>query len=82
MEIGNRFGKLTVIDFDGGYAICKCECGNIKSIRKTSLTIKNCPTRSCGCIQKQVVHNIGKKTIAENSRKQIERNMAYNNEIS
>lgn len=78
MEIGNRFGKLTVIDFDGRYAICKCECGNIKSIRKTSLTIKNCPTRSCGCIQKQVVHNIGKKTIAENSKKQIERNMAYN----
>lgn len=78
MEIGNRFGKLTVIDFDGRYAICKCECGNIKSIRKTSLTIKNCSTRSCGCIQKQVVHNIGKKTIAENSRKQIERNMVYN----
>lgn len=78
MKIGDRFGKLTVIDFDGRYAICKCECGNIKSIRKTSLTIKKCPTRSCGCIQKQVAHNIGNKTIAENGRKQIERNMAYN----
>lgn len=78
MKIGDRFGKLTVIDFDGRYAICKCECGNIKSIRKTSLTIKKCPTRSCGCIQKQVAHNIGNKTIAKNGRKQIERNMAYN----
>jgi hypothetical protein len=78
MKIGDRFGKLTVISFDGRYAICKCECGNTKSIRKTSLTIKKCPTRSCGCIQKQVAHNIGNKTIAENGRRQIERNIAYN----
>lgn len=78
MKIGDKFGKLTVINFDGRYAVCKCECGNTKSIRKTSLTIKKCPTRSCGCIQKQVAHNIGNKTIAKNSKKQIERNMAYN----
>ena len=77
MEIGDRFGKLTVIGFDGKYAICKCECGNTKSIRKTSLTSKKCPTKSCGCIQKQIAHSIGNKTIAENGRKQIERNMAY-----
>lgn len=78
MKIGDRFGKLTVINFDGRYAICKCECENIKSIRKTSLTSTKYPTRSCGCIQKQIAHNIGNKTIAKNSRKQIERNMAYN----
>ena len=78
MKIGDRYEKLTIIDFNGKYAVCKCECGNIKSIRKTSLTSKKCPTKSCGCIQKQVAYNIGNKTIAENSRKQIERNMAYN----
>ena len=78
MKIGDRFGKLTVIDIDGKYAICKCECGNTKSIRKTSLTLKKCPTRSCGCIQKQVAHNIGNKTIVENGKRQIQRNMAYN----
>lgn len=78
MKIGDRFGKLTVINFDGKYAVCKCECGNIKSIRKTSLTSKKCPTKSCGCIQKQVAQNIGNRTIAENGRKQIERNIAYN----
>lgn len=77
MRIGDRFEKLTVIGFDGKYAICKCECGNTKSIRKTSLTLKKCPTKSCGCIQKQVAINIGSKTIADNSRKQIERNIAY-----
>lgn len=77
MKIGDRYEKLTVVDFDGKYAVCRCECGNIKRIRKTSLTAKKCPTRSCGCIQKQVAHNIGNKTIAENGRKQIERNMSY-----
>ena len=78
MKIGDRFGKLIVIDFDRKYAICKCDCGNIKSIRKTSLTMKKCPTRSCGCIQRQVANSIGNKTIAKNSRKQIERNVTYN----
>ena len=78
MKIGDRFGKLIIIDFDGNYAICKCDCGNTKRIRKTSLTIKKCPTRSCGCIQRQFAHSIGNKTITENSRKQIERNMSYN----
>lgn len=78
MKIGDRFGKLTVIGFDGKYAICKCDCGNTKSIRKTSLTSKNCPTKSCGCIQKQVAHDIGSKTIMENCKKQIELNVTYN----
>ena len=78
MKIGDRFEKLTVIDFDGKYAICECECGNTKKIRKTSLTLKKYPTKSCGCIQRQVAHNIGNKTISENSRKQIEKNMEYN----
>lgn len=77
MQIGDRFGKLTVIDFDGKYAICKCDCGNTKNIRKTSLTLKKGGTKSCGCIQKQVAGSIGNKTIGENSKKQIERNIAY-----
>lgn len=77
MKIGDRFGKLTVREFDGKYAVCECECGNIKRIVKTSLTSKNQPTRSCGCIQKQIAQKTGTKTIAENSKKQIEKNMLY-----
>lgn len=77
MKIGDRFGKLTVREFDGKYAVCECECGNIKRIVKTSLTSKNQPTRSCGCIQKQIARKTGIKTIAENSKKQIEKNMLY-----
>lgn len=78
MKIGDRFGKLTVRGFDGLYAVCECECGNRKRIRKTSLTDKKQPTRSCGCIQKQIARKTGIKTIAENSKKQIERNVLYN----
>ena len=77
MQINDRYGKLTVIGFDGKYAVCKCDCGNTKNIRKTSLTSKKCPTKSCGCIQRQIAHNTGNKTIAENGRKQIERNKSY-----
>lgn len=65
MKIGDEFGKLTVVSFDGKYVVCKCNCGNTKRIRKTSLTMKNKPTRSCGCIQKQIAHNKSRILIGE-----------------
>lgn len=41
---GQKFGKLTVLKKDenrktncGSYWICQCECGNIKSVRSSSL---------------------------------------------
>lgn len=69
--IGKRFGKLIVISNSkrNGYVICKCDCGNYKEIRKTSLTKLKSPTRSCGCIQKQIAKKIGSKTIKNNSKK-------------
>lgn len=51
--IGMRFGRLVVLSEDENkknYVICQCDCGNIKSIRKWSLTTKNRPSRSCGCM--------------------------------
>lgn len=61
---GRRIGKIIVIDFDtektkeeyfkkGGhnatkYWICKCDCGNIKSIAETTLS-KNKDNTTCGC---------------------------------
>lgn len=54
---GMRFGKLTVLEFDGykqekyhriAYWKCKCDCGNIKSIRAMQLT--NNGVKSCGCL--------------------------------
>ena len=82
--IGNKYGLLTVIEYDSqrkGYVICKCECGNIKSIRKTSLTMKKSPTKSCGCLQKEKAKSVGLATISQNSHRQIQRNMMYNTNI-
>lgn len=52
-----RFGKLVVVKRDltkpigknkPAYWICKCDCGNVVSIRADHLI--NCTTESCGCI--------------------------------
>ena len=51
---GKRFTKLVAIKFDGfdrhnkAKWLCKCDCGNIKSINHCSLNRKL--TKSCGCI--------------------------------
>lgn len=69
--LGQRFGKLEVIEFDGykkekynscAYWKCKCDCGNIKSIRAIQLTSGG--TNSCGCSWfegKETQQIIGKK---------------------
>lgn len=61
---GHRFGKLTVIKLDKertkrkSYWICRCDCGNVKSIRGDTLIVIN----SCGCIKKeQDIKNLGIK---------------------
>lgn len=68
---GDRFGKLTVIEYDKSrktangnypsYVKCKCDCGNIISVRKSHLTGYNkggsrgiSYTISCGCSQVSV----------------------------
>lgn len=51
---GKKFGKLTVVRFAGtderSHAkwLCKCECGNEKTVTGSSLTSGN--TKSCGCL--------------------------------
>ena len=53
---GQVFGKLTVVNFTGTNKrsqakwLCKCECGNEKTVIGSSLTSGN--TKSCGCITK------------------------------
>ena len=64
--IGLRYGKLLIESYDqerNGYVICKCDCGNRKSIRANSLSKANKPTTSCGCTQKEIMSAIGKKTV-------------------
>ena len=53
--IGNKYGFLTVIDFDSNsdhrhkeaYWVCECDCGNVVTVRGSSL--KSGHTKSCGC---------------------------------
>lgn len=59
---GQRFGRLTVIERDFNYQIehnitsketywkCLCDCGEQKSIARSSLTSNR--TKSCGCLKK------------------------------
>lgn len=55
--IGDRFGKLVVIekspkkDDTHTFWLCKCDCGNISTVRANSLR-RN--TQSCGCIRKAI----------------------------
>lgn len=59
--MGRRFGRLEILRaaeqrLNGGIAWhCLCECGNQKIIRAHSLLKQLKPTRSCGCITKEVV---------------------------
>lgn len=58
---GQKFGYLTVVRFDcrgkfGPMWLCKCDCGNEKSIRGSYL--KNGTTKSCGCHKLNVVKSI------------------------
>lgn len=55
---GLKFCKLTVIDLDKSkpnrpYWICRCDCGNVVSVRADLL--KNGNTKACGCIHNK--HN-------------------------
>lgn len=68
-----KFGRLTVIESDtsrkGVYWICKCECGNTKSIKSNSLL--SGVSKSCGCLQSNLRTNnligqkFGKLTVVE-----------------
>lgn len=59
--IGQRFGRLTVIERDfnvknkklGAFWRCKCDCGNEKTIRASAL--KSGATQSCGCLNKEII---------------------------
>lgn len=82
--VGQRFGRLIVLEEDSNKSnswICQCDCGNITTVLKGSLTSGK--TRSCGCLQREVGYSklndltgqkFGMLTVisrAENDRKQV-----------
>jgi len=53
---GQKFGLLTVIglaetDTRKTYWVCKCDCGNMKTVRSDSLLCG--AIKSCGCIKRK-----------------------------
>ena len=78
---GNKFGRLFVIDRDKKdprYVICLCDCGRTARVRATSLTKRKRPTQSCGCMRSEVMRDIGKRVIKNNSKRIITTNAMYN----
>ena len=63
---GQKIGRLTVIEEDRTrprdphgerFWVCRCECGNIKTIIQSSLRKAN-GTRSCGCLHRMPSRNL------------------------
>lgn len=74
IHIGDKFGKLTVIEYEGlkkqtsrdkneSWFLCKCECGNTKSVRGNNL--QSGKTLSCGCLT-SIGENIIENILREN----------------
>lgn len=63
LPISSTFGRLTVLGkgTKGGYSLCMCSCnGNTKEYSNYGL--KSGHTKSCGCLQKEIVRDIALKT--------------------
>lgn len=66
-EIGNKYGKLTVIqevkmlNKSGAYWECQCECGNKIIVRGADL--RRGHTKSCGCFQKEKTSKASTKNL-------------------
>jgi len=70
VKVGDKFGKLTVLQIKDTLMICHCDCGNIKelSFRKWG------KIKSCGCLALEIArerfinNNPGKRQKPENLR--------------
>lgn len=71
-QVGKKYGRLTVIKRDltkpighghSSYWICKCECGNEKSIALPQLTSGK--TKSCGCLRSELVTKKNTKDLTD-----------------
>ena len=67
---GNKYGKLTVLKKDeerktksGSYWICQCECGNVKSVKSSSL--RRGEIQSCGCLRKEAAQKARENRIID-----------------
>lgn len=70
-RVGERFGRLTVLDLyrenNVTRAECICDCGNPAVIRTADLT--NGHTKSCGCLSIEYFRKIKQPTAQTNSQR-------------
>lgn len=84
--IGQQFGRLTVLSYDGYYAKnrkrkrhffkCECSCGNIKYVTLDEL--RSGDTKSCGCLQKEIAAKSAYETSFKYGRKSSPYYSVYN----
>jgi hypothetical protein len=58
MNIGDKFGRWTVLSFDKKVALCRCDCGVVKNVNNQNLKIGS--TKSCGCFRSELLTTHGK----------------------
>ena len=85
-RVGEKIGNLTVIERDEDFFSkggsrrtmwkCKCDCGNVISVRADSLNGKH--TLSCGCLQRKIASNNGKKIGSMKSQEGLSREPLHN----
>lgn len=76
---GKRYGKLVVLEYSGKSTwLCRCDCGNIKIVAKSSL--KQGLTKSCGCLNESWIANQLKIFFKENHNAISEYKMIRNPE--
>ena len=74
---GQRFGRLVVLERNGSYRcdefsssacwLCRCDCGNTKTIRGINLITG--ATKSCGCLRNEKgVDNLKKARAAKKKK--------------
>ena len=72
---GQKFGRLTVLHFTGrnksGHSLwnCLCECGQFNTV--TISNLKDGSTKSCGCLQKELVSKRRSLPIGEANRNNV-----------
>lgn len=50
VDVGQVFGKWTVIKYDVGYSLCRCDCGTEKSVRNVYL-LNGMSTKCRSCVK-------------------------------
>ena len=77
VKIGNRYGRLVALkpDTDKGW-LCKCDCGNTKSISGKSL--RRGATLSCGCLRKEKAAITGANRRIKNTYKVLKDKIEVN----